>query len=217
MRIKINFELLDKPNNREHVPNEYFHALLMQRLSDKYVNQVHDKKQHYTLFTYSSPKIDEDNGYVVFSGLSDTVTELVSSFNLDKVFRLGGYLCKLTEIETLEEPTIINNKLFIQGKVLASNKSRTKAIRDKEKLSGLLSNIANNKLEYLGKENVKFEVLKVEEGTNYYKKKGAKQIHLPASYIHTVVEGEAESLKTLLAIGVGQNTGAGCGLMKGMI
>lgn len=219
MRVKIKFDViggLDNPDKYNRVPNATLHALLMNRLPHEFAKESHKKGNKHCLFTFSSTKIDPNTkiGHFIFSSLDKTVEDLIVSLRMDTMFRLGKYVCKLTDIELKEEPDVSNGSVLVRGKLLGSTSDRSRVIRDKEELTELLEDVANHKLYKLGLEpNIKISLFKIKDTTSYYEFDGKEEVHFPATYIIANVEGDPESLKTLMKIGMGQNTGTGNGLM----
>lgn len=215
MRIKIYFDLIDKPNTYERIPNNQVHGFLNHRLKNTYAKESH-VKGHLCLLTFSSPKIeyDKDRLAFIFSGPDDMAEELIISLRTSPLARIGKYSCQLHDIREIEPVDTSLGKVLLRGRVLMSNSDRSQPIRDISQAETLLANVSENKLKKMGiNERLTFDVFRIDETTSYYAKKGPEDIHFPASHIVTSVSGSPEALDALLTFGAGQNTGSGNGML----
>lgn len=215
MRIKLYFDITDKPTTPERVPNNMVHSFLLNHLPPEVSERAHTKGKS-CLFHYNSPKIhyEKDRLSFFFSGSEELARALILSLRTSPIARLGRYHMNLHDIRIIDDVDTSSGRVLLRGRVLMSHGDRSRPIRDREGAEKLLADVSENKLKELGiNERLTFDVFKIDETTSYLCKKGKQETHLPASHIVTSVSGSPEALDALLMFGAGQNTGTGNGMM----
>lgn len=223
MRLRISGEIYRGPMYKQGVPTHMLQAMLLNRLGEEELKRAHSKVKQHCLFTYSSINIDFKNNlfFFYFSSTEDKVQMIEESFMNNNVIRLGNYHMRVSELREMQELEEKERYLF-KGKVLASTKDRKK-LSDTKEIEEAIYYSAISKLALLGMEdvNLSFQLFKNEPTKTFYKKTVKDKLgnlvsrgaNIPGHYIVLGVEGDTEAIKTLHAIGFGQNTGTGNGLL----
>lgn len=234
MRLKVTGSLLHWPKNKEWIPTHDIYSMLLNRLGEEEKENAHKDKKEVCFFTFSKITVDHEKQvfHFYFSSTEEFVTRIKDSFDKHPLFYLEGnkdsgenrYILKALHNTVLKELTV-RDQYFFKGRLLASTSDRKRALTDDNEIEDLLISNGKAKLEKLGFDNpdLRIKIVKRERAITRYDRERydekdptkltKKAIRIPSHYVTIKVEGDYDAIEALYAIGFGQNTGTGNGLL----
>lgn len=211
-RIIINFDIVEKLNNKTNYDNNKIYSMFINNLSSDISKKIHSKEKHIRLFSFSKIYIQGNKAHIYFCGEQNLIEEFIKHISFRQLVRIEDMVLKVINIKQLQELQKKDTYVFKTNFIINRfNKelNKTELMKDMSVVKQRLLKNTLEKARICGVDgDIDFAILDPKIAVTKY-----KNGHIFSYRCNLIVKGDYEVVNVIYSLGLGENTSSGHGFL----